>query len=77
MSSRHIPRATQSLIFWIFSGVNLVVRLPLGVAFFFSVIMNPYDGSAPWSVVAAKRFRVHVQTLIKIATDTLAAWVQR
>ena len=44
--SSQIPSATQSLIFWMFSGVNLIVRLPLGVAFFCSVIMNPYDGSA-------------------------------
>ena len=28
ISSREIPSATHSLIFWMFSGVNLIVRLP-------------------------------------------------
>ena len=33
ISSRETPSATQSLIFWMFSGVNFLVGLPLGVTY--------------------------------------------
>ena len=46
ISSREIPSATQSLIFWMLAGVNFVAIRPLGPAITCNVIVNPYyDGS--------------------------------
>ena len=47
ISSREIPSATQSLIFWMLAGVNFVAIRPLGPANACNVIVNPYDGSGP------------------------------
>ena len=47
ISSREIPSATQSLIFWMLAGVYFVAIRPLGPANACNVIVNPYDGSGP------------------------------
>ena len=62
ISSREIPSATHSLIFWMLAGVNIVAVRPRGAALICNVIVNLYDGGALKSVVEPGRFRVHAWT---------------
>ena len=75
ISSREIPSATHSLIFWMLAGVYFVAIRPLGAANACNVIVNPYDGSGPefdgdefWlsrgSPVCSKQYTLPDKTLI-------------